>query len=150
MAAVSRVYRCRMGTAEDLRDLGPLVVGQLSPDDAASPHGTPETVHLLIDTGAVVSGLDRDVARALGLAARGSVAIVGVTGHTERAPCFEADLALWFESDGPARLTRMPLQLVGLAPAPGGRYQGILGRDFLEGLELHYLGPEGRFELTLR
>ena len=147
---MTRFYRCRMGTAEDLRDLGPLVVGQLAPDDSAPRPGAPATVHLLIDTGAAVSGLDRDVARGLGLAARGAVAIVSVTGHAEHAPRFEADLSLWFEGDGPPRLARIPLQLVGLAPAPGGRYQGILGRDFLEGMELSYLGPEGRFELTLR
>ncbi len=148
---MSRTYRCRMGTADDLHAQGPLVVGQLMPDESAPPGGSsPATVHLLVDTGAVASGIAHDVAAALGLRAHGFTSIVGITLHELRVPVFEADLALWFEGDGPPRLARIPLRLAGLPVTDDGRYQGVLGRDFLAGFDLHYLGPDGRFEIVQR
>ncbi len=53
-----------MGDAEALRTQGPMVLGQLLPEPeamaarAAAGHPvTPRTVHLLVDTGAAVSGV---------------------------------------------------------------------------------------------
>jgi hypothetical protein len=139
-----------MGTSTDLHAQGPLVVGRLLPDEDAPMEGAGSALHLLVDTGAVASGIAHDVATALGLAVHGFTSIVGITQHELRVPVFEAALALWFEGDGPPRLVRIPLQLAGLPITYDGRYQGVLGRDFLADFDLHYLGPDGRFEIVQR
>lgn len=146
-----------MGTASDLRARGPLVLGRLFPEAGALASmlregrtPDPAAVELMVDTGAEVSAVGLGVARALGLEERDFTLIRGATQHDLRVPVFEAELALWFEGDGPPRDVRVPLRLAGLPLADGGTHQGFLGRDFLEELDLHYLGPDGRFELALR
>ena len=88
----------------------------------------PETLTFLVDTGASVSVLDRELCRKLGLSGRSRVAVEGVGGVTE---------GLW-----PIKFTGsmagiklrpkyLGLDLTALSAASGRKVDGIIGIDFL-------------------
>ncbi len=146
-----------MGDGDALREQGPQVVGQLNLDPRALATALrvgrltpPRTVHLLVDTGAAISGIGHDIALALGLVADELIPVVSVTQAVMRTPVFPASLALWLEGDGAPRNELFPLRMVGLPPSVSGAYDGVLGRDFLQRFDLRYFGHDGRFELELR
>lgn len=150
-------YVGRMLNAVHLRDVGPVVVGKLRLDNetfhALVAHGAeshPVATHLLIDTGASHSFVERRVAQQLRLQPRRRET-VRMADHKEfRSEVYQALLEVGLEGDGGSDMIAFPISLIGLPnPDVALPYQGLLGRDFLSRFGFAYHGPDGRFALRL-
>lgn len=148
------VFRGWAGSADALQSEGAVVACRLWPSRAAQEARrrrgrivTPQTVHLLIDTGAAVSGVVGSTIHALELAARRRIPIVPVSQETFETDVYSAIVELGVEHASGSETIHLPLDIVGLPESVSGAYHGVLGRDFLRAFALVYEGPAGRFEL---
>ena len=123
---------------------GPLLRGEVH-----GPRGA-LAGHLLIDTGAHLSAVDRAVAHALELPSHRAAewrAVGGGENHPHLAPLRRATVAL------PGDLRHWELDLVEVAnlehTVGGFRVIALLGWDFLEGCRLVLDGPARTFSLEL-
>lgn len=123
---------------------GPVVRVELHP-----PSGPALKGHAVIDTGASMSAVDRDVALRLGLPSHGAAEWVAVSDGSPHplAPLRRA--ALRIEPD--TRLWELDLiEVPNLVHAVGGfQVLVLLGWDFLDQCVLVCDGPSGTFSLTL-
>lgn len=148
-------YVCPMGSADELRNRGPLLVGKLGADrqiQALAAHRALETLaveaHFMIDTGAHHSMVSLAAARHLSLRSIGSMPIRGISGVTHRYTVFAATLEIPMErASGGSAMVPVPIALAGLDSHPADEHHGLIGRDFLRAFEFMYEGPTGRFTL---
>lgn len=101
----------------------------------------------LIDTGAVQSGLDEEVALSLGLNPVGVSEMLTPTGEATKVGVFWGEVAFETVEFQPLRQQFLGMKLgynVGAS-----KVVAILGRDFLRGGKLSYDGPLARFSLCM-
>jgi hypothetical protein len=145
----------RASSPEALARDGPLVAAAFRPDPDVGRAGTripAVSVSMMLDTGAARSLVDDRVPRRLGIVPHGYEYVVGVTGAVEWRPVYPMVMELEF-SDHAGRVytTEYREDIIGMKPkAHDAHGCGLIGRDFLEGLELMYDGVAGRFALIDR
>jgi predicted aspartyl protease len=124
-------------SADALRAFGPIVAAEVADPDR--PQGDALPLRLLVDTGAELTVIPRDVIDALGRQLVREIEITGVVrGAVARCPVFRVVLhvsGVAFEVEV-AAVERD-------AEAP----DGLLGRDILSHLDFTYRGPRGSFTL---
>lgn len=123
--------------SEQLRQSGAIVQVTIAPPEG----GTPQTVSMMIDSGASISTISGPVATAAGLVQSGSIPLFGVGGGGEQ-PVYTAVLEI------PAYGVKIgPMEIAGTSlPMPD--VQGLVGRDVLRALEFAYHGGQGGFDLS--
>lgn len=103
----------------------------------------------VLDTGASISVVDKDLARALGLPSPGAAEWSGVTTGGGRSLAALRRTHLQFVGD-PRAFELDMVEVGGLRKmVPGLDVLALLGWDFLEACRLMCDGPAGAFELTL-
>lgn len=103
----------------------------------------------MLDTGASLSAVDREVAAALALPTHGAArwSAVSDTGESATAAVRRGALSL---ADDPRLWELELLEIPNLRDAvPGSRILALLGWNFLDQCTLVCDGPEGTFTLTL-
>lgn len=114
-----------------------------------APNGQSATGLAVLDTGASLSAIDRDVARELGLPTHGAAqwSAVSDTGHAAVAPVRRGAMQL---GDDPRWFELELLEIPNLRSAlPGSEVVALLGWNFLDQCRLECDGPQGTFVLTL-
>lgn len=103
----------------------------------------------VLDTGASLSAVDREVARELGLPSDGAArwSAVSDTGQSAVAPLRRGAMRL---GDDPRLFELELLEIPNLRSAvPGSEVVALLGWNFLDQCTLQCNGPQGTFILTL-
>lgn len=125
--------------AARLRIDGPIVDGEVTDPDF--PQGTVIAVRMLVDTGAEISVLPRDVIDGLGVTRTRDVEIAGIVPQAfVWCPVFSVVLHI---GGGAFELEVAALPRDEVAG-------GIVGRDVLSHLMFNYDGPRGEFTLSSR
>lgn len=127
-------------SAHALSTDGPLVTVEVADPDR--PQAEAHAARLLVDTGAELSVIPRDILDALGCPPTREVEIGGVVpGASMRCPVFEVIL----------HVAGAALEVeVAAALRDANSIDGILGRDVLAFLSFTYDGPRGVFTLEAR
>ncbi|MEQ1503305.1 MAG: aspartyl protease family protein [Myxococcota bacterium] len=121
---------------------GPLVRGRMAGPDGRNASGL-----VLIDTGATMSGVDRDVARELGLETHGAAEWRAVGGNPAVAALRVGRLAL---GEDPRQWELDLIELAGLrSQIAGYTLIALLGWDFLDQCRVDLDGPARTFRLEL-
>lgn len=114
-----------------------------------APGGATATGLAVLDTGASLSAVDRDVARDLELPSHGAArwSAVSDTGESAVAPLRRGAMRL---GDDPRLFELELLEIPNLKGAvPGSEVVALLGWNFLDQCRLECDGPQGTFVLTL-
>lgn len=135
-------YNVAQNASQPISDLvrnGAIVEVQIS---APQGGGAPQTVHLMIDTGASITGIRDSVASAAGLVATDSVQVGGVAG-TQTSAIYGAKLAI-----PKYNINFDAVQIAGFQLPGQQDIDGLLGRDLLQKMLLTYSGLDGTFNLA--
>lgn len=125
------------GVARLVRE-GPLLRVEISNPAGG---GAPQVAQGLIDTGASISGIRPELARAAGLIQTGMASISGVTG-TEKRPIYAAAVNL------PEYGVAFEAVEVAGVDLPQREITFLVGRDLLRNATLSYRGRSGDFSLS--
>jgi hypothetical protein len=139
IGAAGAVVEVHLGVSPDLR-------AALRKQRKPVPHPIP--ANFLIDTGAGSSLVDDGLMRSLGLAPTSAARMHSASSGGVPQPCdiFDVSLTLGGLSK-PSTLHFQPLPILGLAFINHG-FDGLLGRDVLNRLQLHWNGPGRVLKLT--
>lgn len=157
MSGDTEFYFGREESSERLRLCGPIVAARLRATDfvrdAQLARGTdcpPQDVHLLVDTGALITCVDEYVLNHLGLQPVRYASLYGVNRRSDQFPIYQCVLMLPLERKGQQpRMAPFPIEVAGLPHRSGAlpNHNGLLGRDFLRSFRFAYDGPSGGFVL---
>ena len=105
-------------------------------------------VRMMADTGAEMSLIDESFAKALGLRWINDQMIVGVSQKPELHRVYAATLHMPIEEPVP-RIVQIQITVAGMRENVGrAKFDGLLGRRFLNVFDLLYLGPQDTFSLS--
>jgi predicted aspartyl protease len=141
---------------DSLRRDGPIVAGYVLPYGSlsvkalllAAGQQMPTRIIFLVDTGATFSAIDVRILTDLGHLCIDFRKIVGVSANEAQMPVFRVDIGIMLaKCDGTDDPFVQTLDVVGIPLADGSPWQGVIGRDFLQHLDLYYEGSLGRVTL---